>query len=42
MAPASQRLAEVVFGRFQVLPDRRAFDVVMALIEARRKVVSKD
>jgi DNA-binding winged helix-turn-helix (wHTH) protein len=46
----------VMFGRFQVLPDRRelladgrpvklggrAFDVLMALIEARGAVVSKE
>ena len=49
MDPASERLAGIAFGRFQVLPDRpdvlvdgrpvklggRAFDVLMALIEAR-------
>src|SRR5437764_3454405 len=54
--PASERLAGIAFGRFQVLPDRRevladgrpiklggrAFDVLMALIEARGAVVSKD
>jgi predicted ATPase/DNA-binding winged helix-turn-helix (wHTH) protein len=56
MDPASERLAGIAFGRFQVLPDRRdvladgrpvklggrAFDVLMALIEARGAVVSKD
>ena len=55
MDPASERLAGIAFGRFQVLPDRRdvladgrpiklggrAFDVLMALIEARGAVVSK-
>jgi predicted ATPase/DNA-binding winged helix-turn-helix (wHTH) protein len=56
MDPASERLAGIVFGRFQVLPDRRevladgkpvklggrAFDVLLALIEARGSVVSKN
>jgi predicted ATPase/DNA-binding winged helix-turn-helix (wHTH) protein len=56
MDPASERLAGIAFGRFQVLPDRRevlangwpiklggrAFDVLMALIEARGAVVSKE
>ena len=56
MDPASERLAGIAFGRFQVLLDRRevfadgrpvklggrAFDVLMALIEARGAVVSKD
>src|SRR6266404_2548002 len=56
MDPASERLAGIAFGRFEVLPDRRevladgrpvklggrAFDVLMALIEARGTVVSKD
>ena len=56
MDPASERLAGIAFGRFQVLPDRRevladgrpvnlggrAFDVLMALIEARGVVVSKE
>lgn len=56
MDPASERLAGIAFGRFQVLPDRRevladgrpiklggrAFDLLMALIEARGAVVSKD
>ena len=56
MDPASERLAGIAFGRFQVSPDRRevladgrpvklggrAFDVLMALIEARGAVVSKD
>jgi predicted ATPase/DNA-binding winged helix-turn-helix (wHTH) protein len=56
MDPASERLADIVFGRFRVLPDRRevladgkpvklggrAFDVLLALIEARGTVVSKD
>jgi DNA-binding winged helix-turn-helix (wHTH) protein len=56
MDPASERLAGIAFGRFQVLPDRRellaggqpiklggrAFDVLMALIEARGAIVSKD
>src|SRR6201982_1597556 len=56
MDPASERLADIAFGRFQVSPDRRevladgrpvklggrAFDVLMALIEARGAVVSKD
>src|ERR1700752_3438313 len=56
MDPASERLAGIAFGRFQVLPDRRdvladgrpvklggrAFDVLMALIEAHGAVVSKD
>jgi predicted ATPase/DNA-binding winged helix-turn-helix (wHTH) protein len=55
MDPASERLAGIAFGRFQVMPDRRevlaegrpvklggrAFDVLMALIEARGAVVSK-
>jgi DNA-binding response OmpR family regulator len=52
MDPASEQLAGIAFGRFQVLPDRRdvladgrpvklggrAFDVLMALIEARGAV----
>src|SRR6201981_2633794 len=56
MDPASERLAGIAFGRFQVLPDRRdvladgrpiklggrAFDVLVALIEAHGAVVSKD
>src|ERR1700757_3541879 len=56
MDPASERLAGIAFGRFQVSPDRRevladgrpvklggrAFDVLMALIEARGAVVSKE
>jgi DNA-binding winged helix-turn-helix (wHTH) protein len=56
MDPASERLAGIAFGRFQVLPDRRevladgrpvklggrAFDVLMALLEARGGVVSKE
>jgi DNA-binding winged helix-turn-helix (wHTH) protein len=56
MDPASERLAGIAFGRFQVSPDRRevladgrpvklggrAFDVLMALIEARGAVVSRD
>src|SRR6266404_1044459 len=56
MDPASERLAGIAFGRFEVLPDRRevladgrpvklggrAFDVLMALIEARGAVVSKE
>ena len=56
MDPASERLAGIAFGRFQVLPDRRevladgrpiklggrAFDVLMALIEAHGAVVSKE
>jgi DNA-binding response OmpR family regulator len=56
MDPASERLAGIAFGRFQVLPDRRevladgrpiklggrAFDVLIALIEARGAVVGKD
>src|SRR5712671_4234852 len=56
MDPASERLAGIAFGRFQVSPDRRevladgrpvklggrAFDVLMALIEAHGAVVSKD
>src|SRR5215468_3550994 len=56
MDPASERLADIAFGRFQVLPDRRellvdgrpvklggrAFDVLVALIEAHGTVVSKD
>src|SRR6202047_4251364 len=56
MDPASERLAGIAFGRFQVLPDRRevladgrpitlggrAFDVLMALINARGALVSKD
>jgi predicted ATPase/DNA-binding winged helix-turn-helix (wHTH) protein len=56
MDPASERLAGIAFGRFQVLPDRRevladgrlvklggrAFDVLMALIEARGAVVSRE
>jgi DNA-binding winged helix-turn-helix (wHTH) protein len=56
MDPASERLAGISFGRFQVSPDRRemladgrplklggrAFDVLMALIEAHGAVVSKD
>ena len=56
MDPASELLAGIAFGRFQVLPDRRevlangwpiklggrAFDVLMALIEARGAVVSKE
>src|ERR1700739_2133324 len=56
MDPASEQLAGIAFGRFQVSPDRRevlahgrpvklggrAFDVLMALIEARGAVVSKD
>ena len=55
MDPASERLAGIAFGRFQVSPDRRevladgrpvklggrAFDVLMALIEAHGAVVSK-
>src|SRR5580704_10709117 len=56
MDPASERLAGIAFGRFQVLPDQRdvladgrpvklggrAFDMLMALIEARGAVVSKE
>src|SRR6201997_2499544 len=56
MDPASERLAGIAFGRFQVLPGRReelvdgqpvklggrAFDVLMALIEARGAVVSRE
>jgi len=56
MDPASERLAGIAFGRFQVLPERRevladgrpiklggrAFDVLMALIEAHGAVVSKE
>ena len=56
MDPASERPAGIVFGRFQVFPDRRevladgkpvklggrAFDVLVALIEARATIVSKD
>src|SRR6266850_7428923 len=56
MNPASERLAGIAFGRFQVSPDRRevladgrpvklggrAFDVLIALIEARGAVVRKD
>jgi predicted ATPase/DNA-binding winged helix-turn-helix (wHTH) protein len=56
MDPASERLAGIAFGRFQVSPDRRevladgrpvklggrAFDVLMALIEAHGAVVSKE
>jgi DNA-binding winged helix-turn-helix (wHTH) protein len=56
MDPASERLAGIAFGRFQVSPDRRevladgrpvklggrAFEVLMALIEAHGAVVSKD
>jgi predicted ATPase/DNA-binding winged helix-turn-helix (wHTH) protein len=56
MDPASERLAGFVFGRFEVLPDRRevfadgkpvklggrAYDVLLALIEARGNVVSKN
>src|ERR1700756_4327376 len=56
MDPASERLAGIAFGRFQVLPDRRdvladgrpvklggrAFDVLLALVEAHGAVVSKD
>src|SRR6266446_8656363 len=56
MNPASERLAGIAFGRFQVSPDRRevladgrpvklggrAFDVLVALIEAHGAVVSKD
>src|ERR1700739_2476676 len=56
MDPASEQLAGIAFGRFQVSPDRRevlaagrqvklggrAFDVLMALIEARGAVVSKE
>jgi predicted ATPase/DNA-binding winged helix-turn-helix (wHTH) protein len=56
MDPASDRLAGIAFGRFQLLPDRRelladgrpvklggrAFDVLLALIEAHGAVVSKD
>jgi predicted ATPase/DNA-binding winged helix-turn-helix (wHTH) protein len=56
MDPASERLAGIAFGRFQVSPDRRevlaegrpiklggrAFDVLMALVEARGAVVSKE
>src|SRR5690349_10575410 len=56
MDPASEPLAWIAFGRFQVVPDRRevladgqpvklggrAFDVLMALIQARGTVVSKD
>jgi DNA-binding winged helix-turn-helix (wHTH) protein len=56
MDPASERVAGIAFGRFQVSPDRRevladgqpvklggrAFDVLLALIEARGSVVSKD
>src|SRR5580704_13064263 len=56
MDPASERLAGIAFGRFQVLPDQRdvladgrpiklggrAFDVLMALIEARGAVVTKE
>ena len=56
MDPASERLAGIAFGRFQVLPDRRdvladgrpiklggrAFDVLMALVEARGAVVGKE
>jgi predicted ATPase/DNA-binding winged helix-turn-helix (wHTH) protein len=55
-APASERPAGIVFGRFQVLPHRRevlsdgrpiplggrAFDVLMALIDARGALVTKD
>jgi predicted ATPase/DNA-binding winged helix-turn-helix (wHTH) protein len=55
MQPASETMAGVAFGRFQVSPHRRelladgqpiklggrAFDVLMALIEARGEVVSK-
>src|SRR5690242_11339577 len=56
MDPASEPLAGIAFGRFQVLPDRRelladgrpvklggrAFDVLVALIEAHGAVVGKD
>jgi DNA-binding winged helix-turn-helix (wHTH) protein len=55
MDTASEPRANVAFGRFRVLPDRRevladgqplklggrAFDVLLALIEARGAVVSK-
>jgi predicted ATPase/DNA-binding winged helix-turn-helix (wHTH) protein len=55
MEPASETMAGVAFGRFQVSPHRRelladgqpiklggrAFDVLMALIEARGEVVGK-
>ena len=56
MEPASETMAGVAFGRFQVSPHRRelladgqpiklggrAFDMLMALIEARGSVVSKN
>ncbi len=56
MAPPSETVASVAFGRFRVLPHRRelladgrpiklggrAFDVLMALVDARGGVVSKD
>jgi predicted ATPase/DNA-binding winged helix-turn-helix (wHTH) protein len=44
MERASETPAGVAFGRFQVLPHRRellAFDVLMALIEARGEIVGR-